>query len=148
MEAELKQALERLETGLQTPVVPGELPNWAEEVQAAFREVDEQLRLQIEQCHPDQFAQIEQDDPGLSPRVEELRTEDDVLRRELEELRPLIDALAEGAPRVEPDEGLAERSLERTIRQGLALVLRARRQEVAASTWLVESLDRDRGVAD
>lgn len=148
MENDLKVALEQFEISLQTPVVPGELANWAEEVKTAFDEVADQLQRRLDRDHPDQFAQIEHDDPGLSPRVEELRTEDELLRKELEELRPRVEALANAAPAVEPDEARVDQPTEQTIRQGLALVLRARRQEVAAATWLVESLDRDRGVAD
>jgi hypothetical protein len=45
-----------------------------------------------------------------------------------------------------------EESLEKArqllVDQGLALVLRIRKQEAAARTWYVEAFQRDRGVGD
>jgi predicted nuclease with TOPRIM domain len=146
--AGLSESLERLEECLETPVVPGELENWLETARNACREVESNLQEEIAHKHPDLFKQTIRQDPALVPRINELNAKDAELQQQIQALSNHLARLSGRAERVEPHESALDESVENIVREGLALVVAVRTQETALATWYMESLNRDRGVAD
>lgn len=144
----LSQALEKFEKCLETPVVPGELPQWCRRANEACGEVDAHLRREIEETHPQMFRQIQEEDPGLAARVESLREEDEQLLERIEHAKTFLERLTPTAGAVEPDEGRVDEHVQSAVDAGLQLVLAVRKQETAITTWYMESLERDRGTVD
>ncbi len=144
----LTEALAQLETTLERPVIPGELEAWAGEVRRAGEACAALLREQIQQRHAEQFSQITEDDHALVRRVEQIRTEDETIRKELDDFLTEAGQLVVEAPTAEPDEAVETERIEAVRDKGLGLVIRIRKQELAIQTWLVESEWRDRGVQD
>jgi len=144
----LREALATLEKCLETPVVPGELPEWAERAQAACRDVESHLKREIDEVHPEMFRQIRGEDPGLAPRVDDLREEDKNLLEKMGRVASYLDRLRPAAGAVEPEENRMEEYVQKAVDAGLELVLAVRKQETAISTWYMEALERDRGRAD
>lgn len=145
---ELHGALETFETCLLSPVVAGELVSWAQAAQQAMQELLTHERLQLAAVHQQEFAEIARQDPDLSTRVEQLQDEDGLIGQELLETQQQLNDLVAAAEAAEPDELRVETLRARVEERGLSIVLRIRRQEAAARTWLVESFQRDRGDVD
>ncbi|MEZ6097691.1 MAG: hypothetical protein R3E01_01845 [Pirellulaceae bacterium] len=141
-------ALLKFEKCLEAPVVPGELPSWTSAVGHAFKNFAEPLHREIEEIHKDHFAEISEEAPDLLRRVEQMREEDSKLLVLYEELSNKLRKLREGAERVEPHESKLEKARDVLVDEGLQFVIRARKQQQAISTWLLEAFYRDRGVAD
>lgn len=147
-EHDLKPSLERFETCLLSPVVPGELPEWTEELQHAWNECVAQVREHVGQLHSRQYAQISKEDPELLPRTEKLQAADAELEEGCEAFDRAIRRFAEHAPKFEPDEEKMSGHVQNLIDAGVQLVTSIRKQEAAVQTWFVEAFTRDRGVAD
>lgn len=145
---ELLAALARLETSLETPIVPGELANWCQTARQECEEVDRLLRQQITAVHRDLLQQILREDPGLAARVDELRQADLRLLEQSEAVRASFERLCKAAAGMEPDEARLEGSPQEVVDEGLQFVLAVRKQETALTTWYVEAFERDRGVVD
>src|SRR5687768_7892228 len=73
---ELNEALSKLETALITPVVSGELENWARAVQEAAARLSQRLPTYLKSVLHPQYADIARSDPELLARVEKLIAED------------------------------------------------------------------------
>jgi predicted RNase H-like nuclease (RuvC/YqgF family) len=146
--ARLTESLQTLEKRLETPVVPGELTSWAGQAAAALCDVERELREQIEEMHPRQYREIHRQDEGLARRVEQLQEHDAQLLEILTEVRRISEELKTKAERVEPDERRAADAHHALIENGLQLVIAARTQEEAISTWYTEAFARDRGEVD
>ncbi len=144
----LLDALAQLEACLETPVVPGELEVWTGAVHSATEEVARRLTDTVQNEHPPKLKQLAHDDPGLFRRVAELKEDDEESLRRLASFRAQLETLSRKAVAAEPDELQVADSLQAFIAHGLALVIQARKQEVALETWMGEALDRDRGVVD
>lgn len=145
---ELAAALEQLEQRLETPIVPGELASWIEEVAPAWRRAESLLRLQVTTTHPKLLNEIMRQDQGLATRVAQLQQADAGLIRQMDDVRQIVDELRTTVDHLEPDEKLAEDATVNLVEKGLQVVIAARKQEVAMSTWYVEAFERDRGVVD
>jgi hypothetical protein len=145
---QLADVLQTLEKRLETPVVPGELSSWASEAAAALRQVELELREQIAETHPRQYREIHRQDEGLARRVEQLEEEDCRLVGLLDEVRRIADELKNNADQIEPDERLGADAHAALVEKGLQLVIAARMQEEAISTWFVEAFARDHGEGD
>ena len=145
---ELQDALRRLEGYLETPVVPGELEDWTQNVVAAWQEVDHRLETHIRDHHREQLSKIAEEDTEMLAHVERLRDEDVQIVDRFLELSRQVERLAERAPKIEPHEQRADAAIEQLVEQGLAWIIRVRKQEAAISTWFGEAFNRDRGVAD
>ena len=141
-------ALERLELGLETPFVPGDLEQWFAALSEAVRETDELIHPLFERTHKAQLNEIFQEDPGLEHRVEQLQRQDRETLEQFERFASKVERLAATASKVEPDEARIKKSCYKLAEEGLAVVIAARKQEVAIRTWLIEALERDRGVVD
>ena len=147
-EHELKTALERFETCLETPVVAGELIAWFDEAQTAWADAAAQIHQHATEIHSRQYKQIAKEDPELLPLVEKLRAEDEAIDEDRDEFDRVLRRCAEQAPKFEPDEERIAGHTKALVDEGIALVNRVRKQEVAVQTWFVEAFTRDRGVAD
>jgi hypothetical protein len=145
---ELDTSLRATEERLATPRVPGELEGWAADVAESLRRVHEMLTRVRSTEHASLFASIEEADPGLMSRIEELRTADGEHGRELGVLAERFDALRAGLEKSDLPEARVESPIETLIDETVLLLFRVRRSEVALATWLVESVDRDRGEGD
>jgi hypothetical protein len=146
--AQLADALQTLEKRLETPIVPGELTSWANEAAAALRALERDLREQVEETHPRQYREIHRQDDGLARRVEQLQEQDGHLLELLVDVRRIADELKNNADQIEPDEALAADAHAALVEKGLQLVIAARMQEEAISTWYVEAFSRDHGDVD
>jgi hypothetical protein len=147
-EDELKTALEAFETSLATPVISGELADWVEALQKTWAEASAQIDERIEQRHPVQFEEIGKADPELLPRVEQLQEEDAAIKADVELLRTSLKRSLAHLPKLEPDEVKAQQHLAKFVDEGMALIARVRKQEVAIQTWYFEAFNRDRGAVD
>jgi len=144
----LAAALSQLETRLETPVIPGELPSWANAVEKACESVGDHLRHEIEDMHPAHYAQITREGSDLLRQVEQMREEDSQLCKLYETLGHKIHRFRTQSEQAEPHECKLNEFLAEVVDEGLAFVIRVRRQELAVSTWLMEAFQRDSGVAD
>jgi hypothetical protein len=147
-ESELREALASFETSVATPIVSGELPDWADKVQKAWSEASAQVHYHVKHHHPRQFQEISNEDPALFQQVELLKAEDEALEQQREKLNQSVTRVASNVPKVEPDEGKANHQVQTLIDEALAFVVRARKQEVAVQTWYVEAFNRERGGGD
>lgn len=147
-EKEVSLSLERLETCLETPHVPGELPSWAAAVRKAVADLGPCLKQQISELHHQDFGEISKQDPGLLSRVEQLEAEDAEIADEYQQLTHLVEKIVDSASRIEPDEQRLEPIVEECVERGLSFGLHVRKQETAIKTWLLEAFDRDRGTVD
>jgi hypothetical protein len=145
---EVRDALEELELSLGTPLVPGEMESWIQSLEAALGATGDVLQRQIAVTHKQQYAEILEQDPGLQPRIDQLQTADEQTLRMLNALRERVEGIAPQVAAHEPDERRVETGLQQIADQGLELVVHARRQETAVTTWFTESFNRDRGTVD
>lgn len=173
---QLQAELANFEQCASTPLVPGELDSWLDEVRAAWQALWPQLQVQTQYIHAKEFAQIAQEDPELSSRVREMREEDTALMALTDQLsdqlkwmeKRLEDGTAEPEfaekvtgpdnKDIDPtsrdfqDKGAMEtdlkQDLDQFVAESLSLVSRIRKQEVTVRTWLMEAYTRDKGVMD
>jgi len=143
----LTAALTGFETALVTPLVSGELLDWSgavgkawEELQAAWREHP--------QRHESQYTEMSEVDQEIFRHVERLRNEDNAITAEIVAVDAEISRLDRKTPAAERDHLRAEESRQKVVDQGIALVVRIRKQEIALKTWFVEAFNRDRGSVD
>ena len=142
------QALQKLETNLETPVVPGDLSSWISNLRGSIDTVGRLLHDVVVDSHEQCFRQIQEQDPELSPRVQQLRNEDQELLRDFEAVAGAISNLEKQngdrvANQADSDDKIAE-----IVQLGLAFVIRTRTLETTLSTWHMEAFQRDRGVGD
>ncbi len=147
-ESELKTALAAIEKALTTPIVSGELALWLEELKKSWEEASAQVHFNVKHRHPRQYEQIGEADLELLPRIDLLKAEDEAIEQQREEINQAIARAAQHVPKLEPDEGKAQKHVQSLIDDGLAFIIRVRKQEVALQTWLVEAFNRDRGAVD
>ncbi len=148
MQPSLPAELNDLETQLETPVVPGELRGWLEVAQQTFAALLPALQSYIADRHRSVIELIADQDPGLLTRVEHLKGEDQQIVAELERQLKIATSVSQHSDLWEPDEGRADQAVQKMVDEGLALVIRIRKQEAAINTWFGEAFERDRGVAD
>ena len=145
---ELKNTLEQFETCLLSPVVPGELSDWCDEVKSAWAEAVDRVRNQVHELHPQQYQEMGAEDPESLPRTEKLEEDDRSLEEHCDEFDRTLHRFVEHAPKFEPDEEKVAQHAQTLIDAGVELLTNIRRQEAAVQTWYIEAFTRDRGVAD
>ncbi len=146
--SDLHDALESFETALETPCVPGSMEDWTASARASFEALHACFTRQLADVHSGEFDAIESEDPNLGARVQQLRREDEALQREYTACGEALAGLVAAVSEAEPDEASLDDELSGLIERGIALVIRTRKQELAARTWLIEALDRDIGEGD
>ncbi len=144
-ESEFRNALQLLETCLETPRVSGELERWIADVQKSVALIGTLLPKQIERQHAARLQQIAVEDPELNAEVERVKSGDDKTREQFDKLREWTSRLATKAAKVEPDESRLEEELVALTALGLDFVIHARKQEIAIDAWQQEALYRDTG---
>ena len=147
-ESALKTALAAFETSVSTPIVSGELAAWVDEVQRVWQEASAQIHYCVKHLHARQYDQMAKEDLELLPRIELLKAEDEAIEQLREHVSQLIARDAQHVPKLEPDEGKAQKHVQSLVDEALAFITRVRKQEVAVQTWLVEAFNRDRGTGD
>jgi hypothetical protein len=145
---ELRAALEAFETALETPLVSGEHATWSERVLETWSALKARIDRQMDELHPQLFDEILENDAELAQRIEQMRAEDEALRRELHLLDARIATLSRRTPFAERDELRTTDEREDLANDGIAFVVRMRKQEVAVQTWFVEAFNRERGTGD
>lgn len=141
--------LKNFETTLETPIVSGELMEWAETAKHACEKLGEILSNELQDKHAELFARILKKDDEMGSRVEGLRATDKELRYEdLIAVQQSLNQVLEGASAVESHESKLKDQVSQTVEQALAFVIKARTQETAIATWFMEAYNRDRGVGD
>lgn len=144
----LEAALHRLETQLETPVIPGEMPDWCEAAQHEFEPLEAELNRAVREKHLPLLAEIFELDPEQGARVEQLKKTDAELLVRTDKLKQRLYKLCNASEIAEPNEVRVADCVEETIQLGLQLVIDIRKQEIALATWHGEALKRDRGIAD
>src|SRR4051812_12519476 len=146
--AELNEALAALETALLTPVVSGELESWVRTAEAATNKLSEKLPTFLKTVLHPQYAEIAKSDTELLTRVQQLIEEDQNLILEQEAFRNRMSDFAKRASQIKKDEAQVASERTKLEQDGIALILRIKRQRAAADTWLSEAAYRDRGPVD
>ncbi|UUO04767.1 hypothetical protein M4951_15375 [Blastopirellula sp. J2-11] len=144
---DLHQALEQFENVLETPVVPGELPEWCQSAMTCCVSVHQLLLRKLDD-HVSIYLQIEQEDPSLESHVQTMREEDDTLKSESEHFVDEFTRAAATAEVAEPNENLVQQLAGEIADRAIQFIIAVRKQERAVATWYVESLERDRGNKD
>jgi len=147
-ESELRTALTAFETSVATPVVSGELGDWADTVRKAWSEASAQIDRQIRELHPRQYEEISNADAALFQQIELLKAEDSAIEQDRDRLDRAVKRVADHVPKLEPDEAKAEPHVESLVEDAMAFVGRVRKQEVAVQTWFMEAFNRERGGGD
>lgn len=140
--------LEHLEVAAGTPMVPGEMENWLQEVDGALAKLQSSFEEQLRESHAPQLRSIKREDSEMFRHVEELQQEDAAITESIATLQARAGVLKPMVQRIEPDEKRAELAITELGEQALQLVSRIRKQETALRTWLQEAFTRDRGVVD
>ena len=141
-------ALERFEVCLQTPLVSGEMENWAANLRTAYRELSPALSDHLRTVHRPMLKQIAAEDPELLCHTEEMKRADLETLKTFERLRQWIEELPNDAANIEPDEKRLEDHIGNLIHDGLEFVMHVRKQETVLSTWHDEAICRDNGSGD
>ena len=148
LETELLQALERFESHLDTPIVPGELPDWLRSIQRGCQRARIALIREFDEVHPELFNEIEEQDPGLIQRVEQMQDTDGDLWKRCLEIESLWQTMGPRAEQAEPHESQLHPRIDELTGRSLKWIVDVRRQEQTVKTWYVEAFQRDRGVVD
>ena len=146
--SELNEALTRLETALLAPVVSGELESWAKTVQEGTSALSQCLPSYLNAVLHPQYAEIAKSDSELLTRVQQLIAEDQNLILEQDKFEKRVNDFAKRASQIKKDESQTTNERTKVEQEGIALVLRIKRQRAAADTWLGEANYRDRGPVD
>lgn len=148
VESDLDQAIRIFETGLITPVVPGELSSWIASLREALDEVGICLRNAIESIHDERYEQIVQRDAELSARVTQMREEDAQLLADFHAVDHQLTALEMQQAAETTGVSKVDKLRSDLVDLSLAFVVRVKTQEATLSTWQMESFQRDRGLGD
>jgi hypothetical protein len=146
--SELNESLTRLETAMLAPVVSGELESWARTLQEATNGLSQRLPSYLHSVLHPQYAEIAKSDSELLTRVQQLIAEDQNLILEQDKFEKRVNDFVRRASQIKKDEAQTAAERGKLEQEGIALVLRIKRQRAAADTWLAEANYRDRGPVD
>jgi hypothetical protein len=142
------EALQRLEEHLELPYVSGELQAWSETLCQLLSKAGEQVRTGIATEHGRAYETIVKSRSNLTQQVDKLRSEEPEILAALASVEQLADRFCSSIDETVLAGQQFQPKREQLISDGLALILRVRRQRAAIDTWLGESLQRDNGVGD
>jgi hypothetical protein len=140
--------LAEVESCLESVVVPGELLAWANELLQACEAEGSALRREISKAHAENLAKLSAANSDQSQHAAQLEAEDAEILRRFDEFESKVRRLQERAALAGAREDNLEEGIRSIVEDGLALVIRVRKQERALSTWLSEAFQRDTGVGD
>jgi hypothetical protein len=147
-ETTLHESLDKLETCLLSPVVPGELLDWVDAVRTAAGEVRGSFEAYIRDVLHPRYAEIAKSDTELLFRIQQATEEDQKLQAELDAFSAELEKLAREAPDAQKDELRVADQCRRVENRGTQFILAVRKHRLAVSTWLDEAIFRDRGPGD
>src|SRR5436190_9827441 len=130
--AELNDALTKLESALLAPVVSGELESWARTVQEATSGLSQHLPSYLNAVLHPQYAEIAKSDSELLTRVQQLIAEDQNLILEQDKFDKRVNDFVKRASQIKKDEAQTANERTKVEQDGIALVLRIKRQKAAA----------------
>jgi hypothetical protein len=148
VEHALQETMHRFESALLTPVIGGELKAWITGVREAAATFGLDWTRYLRSVLHVQYDEISKVDPELLSQVDQMVQADELLLEDYARFHELLQELAARAARVASHESRLEESRHELERAGIDLVVRIKKQQTAASTWLSEAHYRDRGVAD
>ena len=144
----LRTALDALEAATAEPIVPGEAEEWFRNAKAIGTEIAGAWAPYRGRMK-DTLVEIQENDLSLRPRVLELRENGRRIERRWGELRARLREASERAERDGLQSDPADLEMVAQMQVGLReWAVEARELDSAATTWLIESVYRDRGVAD
>lgn len=143
----LQEAMTKVESVLLTPQVSGELDRWVDALRLASTDLFEEVKRFVKRVSETEYAKIADADAELLPRVQRMRDDDEKLVADLESFCGNVGVLAQRAALAASDESKTNEHRAVLEAQGHDLILRIKKQQSAASTWLTEALNRDRGVS-
>jgi hypothetical protein len=147
--SEFQKALANFETSLATPVVSGELTEWATNALKACEEVRRILLGDMQQIHAEQFTSILRDSVDLASQVEKLRAADThISNLDCNDVVSDLRLLLSLARSVRQDEAKLTSLMADVVKRGMDFVVAARSQETSIVTWLSEAVNRDLGSGD
>jgi hypothetical protein len=148
VEHALQETMRRFEAALLTPVVGGELKAWITGVREAAATFGLDWTRYLRSVLHMQYDEIAKADPELLHQVDQMVAADEQLLEDYAQFHESLQELAARANKVASHESRLDDSREELERSGIDLVVRIKRQQAAATTWLSEAHYRDRGVAD
>jgi len=146
-EQTLQDTMAKLETALLAPVISGELEGWVLAVQQAAATFAMDWTTQLRTVLHIQYEQIASTDPELSACVEKMIQTDHELLEELACFHEKLHNLQQAAIHVDWQEAKLAAQRQNIEQAGIGLILRIKKQQAAAGTWLTEAVYRDRGVS-
>lgn len=146
-EEQFERSLDAAAQSFATPIDPAAPDEWVADCDRALQELRPALE-EIRRLHQLEFAEIEREDIGLEPHVQELRGQEGILIEEGRSLADRIAALRQRCERGDEDRNAWETELSQASELALKWISRVREQHLAIRTWLVEAVTRDRGVVD
>lgn len=147
-EQTLQDSMAKLESALLAPVVSGELKSWTESVAEALDAFGPNWVQYVKSVLHPQYMEIAKTDNDLLGRVEQMIQEDQQLVAEFNELQTRVGELSKRAEQVDKHESKAADDREKVEQAGMALVVRIKKQQAAAATWMYEAQYRERGAGD
>jgi mevalonate kinase len=144
----LQDTMTKLESALLAPVVSGEMESWVLAVQQAAATFAMDLTTHLRTVLHAQYEQIANTDSELSACVEKMIQTDNELLEELACFHEKLHDLQQAASHVDWQEGKLAGQRHNIEQTGIGIILRIKKQQSAATTWLAEAVYRDRGVGD
>jgi len=147
-EQSLQDSMLRLESALLAPVVSGELKSWTASVGEALRAFGPDWVAYVKSVLHSQYSRIAKTDANLLSRVDQMIQEDRQLLTDFGQFESCVSDLARRAEQVQKDESKAADDRTRVEKTGIDLIVRIKKQQAAAATWLNEANYRDLGTGD
>jgi hypothetical protein len=144
----LSDTMAKLEVALLSPVVSGEMRRWVLAVQQAAATFAMDWTTHLCTVLHVQYEQIANTDLELSACLEKMIQTDHELLEELVYFHERLHDLQRATSHVDWQESKLAAQRQNIEQIGIALILRIKKQQSAAATWLSEALYRDRGVGD
>lgn len=147
-ELALADSIGKLETALLTPVISGELASWVRTAQQSAEMLGKNLQAYAAEVLHKEYTEIAKSDSELLERVQSMYKDEKALYEEFDHFQKDLDNLAQRAELDHRDEVKMAEHHTRVETRGTELILNIKRLQVAAGTWLSESVYRDRGPVD
>lgn len=147
-EKSLQDSMLRLEAALLAPVVSGELKQWTEAVAESLQAFGPKWADFVNTILHQQYVHIAKTDANLLSRVDQMIQEDRQLLADFGHFETSVNDLAARARQAEKNEGKVADDRLQVEKDGMDLILRIKKQQAAATTWLNEANYRDLGTGD
>jgi len=148
VEQSMQESMSRLEAALLAPPVSGELKNWTAEAIEALQTFGPAWIAYVKEVLHPQYTEIAKSDNDLLRRVEQMLQEDKQLVTDLNDLQSRFHEFAKRAEVADKHESKIAENREALEQAGIALLVRIKKQQSAAATWLYEAQYRERGAGD